>query len=56
MANAPDPQLILDFERVLSELNARAAENQIIPGLDRMSFLMSLLGDSHTAEIGRAHV
>lgn len=49
MANAHDPQLILDFERVLSELNARAAENQIIPGLDRMSFLMSLLGDSHTA-------
>lgn len=49
MANANDPQLILDFERVLAELNARAAENQIIPGLDRIAYLMSLLGDSHTA-------
>ena len=49
MANSNDPQLILDYERVLAALDSRAAENVIIPGLDRISYLMSILGDSHTA-------
>ena len=49
MANSNDPQLILEFERVIAALNERAAENVIIPGLDRISYLMSILGDSHTA-------
>lgn len=49
MVNSNDPQMILDYERVLAALDARAAENVIIPGLDRMNYLMSILGDSHLA-------
>lgn len=49
MSSRLDPHVIVDFERVLDRLNARAAENSIVPSLDRISALVELLGDPHRA-------
>jgi dihydrofolate synthase/folylpolyglutamate synthase len=49
VGNPLNPDLVLDFERVLAALNDRAAENVIKPSLDRISYLLTILGDPHKA-------
>ena len=49
MGNPLNPDLVLDFERVLAALNERAAENVIKPSLERIAFLLGVLGDPHLA-------
>ncbi len=49
MGNALNPELVMNFERVLAALNARAAENVIKPSLDRIDYLLKVLGEPHRA-------
>ena len=49
MGNPLNPDLVLDFERVLAALNDRAAENVIKPSLDRINYLLSILGEPQHA-------
>ena len=49
MAKKPDPQLLLDFERVLGALNVRAGEAAIEPDLSRIAALMDFLGSPQLA-------
>ena len=49
MAKKPDPQQLLDFERVLGALNARAGESAIEPDLSRIAALMDFLGSPQLA-------
>lgn len=49
MARKPDPQQLLDFERVLSALNSRAGEADLVPDLTRIAALMDFLGSPQLA-------
>ncbi|MEY2635088.1 MAG: dihydrofolate synthetase/folylpolyglutamate synthetase folc [Actinomycetota bacterium] len=40
-----DPSIVIEYERVLAELNSRWPENQIEPSLTRIQYLLSILGD-----------
>jgi len=44
MARNLDPQILMEYERVLNQLTLRAGENKIDPTLDRIAFLADILG------------
>ncbi|MEY3278442.1 MAG: hypothetical protein RLZZ426_928 [Actinomycetota bacterium] len=49
MSSAVDPSIVIEFERVIGELNSRWPENQIEPSLTRIAYLLSILGDPQDA-------
>lgn len=49
MTDYNDPQVLVEYERVLSALGERAAENIIEPDLARMQHLMDLIGNPQHA-------
>lgn len=49
MAKKYDPEVLLEYERIVAELNSRTGENRISPTLQRIQVLQEYLGNPHLA-------
>ncbi len=49
MAKKYDPAVLVEYEHIVAELNARTGENRISPSLERIEVLLEFLGNPHTA-------
>jgi dihydrofolate synthase/folylpolyglutamate synthase len=44
-----DPSVLVEYERIVQELNERVGENRIHPSLERIQTLLEYLGNPHTS-------
>lgn len=48
MAKKYDPEVLIEYERIVLELNARTGENRITPSLERVRAVLDYLGNPQT--------
>lgn len=49
MAKKYDPEVLIEYERIVMELNARTGENRISPSLERVRAVLDYLGNPQTS-------